>query len=98
MAQTLQPAPGGEASYATLARLLTAFYAIEPPLDPRQVHAWHKRSTKNKAGQPFPAPARDVPDPKRGQPHHMFSARAVLEWYEPGVPGPNGKDWRVPGE
>lgn len=94
--QTAGPPRGGEASYATLARVLTAFYGLDPALQSRQVHQWFRRETKNKAGDPFPLPVRTVPEARRGQPHYLFSVREVLAWYEPGVPDQHGKGWKIP--
>jgi len=91
------PAIGGEAGYATLARLLTAFYAVNPPLDSRQVHQWFRRETKNKDGKPFPRPVREIENPRRGQPRYMFNVPEVLNWYAPGVPGKFGVGWKEPG-
>lgn len=93
---TARPADGGEAGYATLARLLTAYYAISPPLGNRQVHQWHRRRTKNKLGEPFPEPVRETVNPRRGQPRYLFGVRAVLNWYAAGVPEQHGQGWRVP--
>jgi hypothetical protein len=93
--EDLKTTPGGEAGYAVLAHILSAFYAVGD-LDNRQVYVWHKRGTKNKAGEPFPAPVREVENHRRGQPRYFFSVRAVLAWYEPGVPDKYGKGWRVP--
>lgn len=90
------PASGGEAGYATLARLLTAFYAVDPPIDSRQVHQWHRRETKNKNGRPFPRPVREADNPRRGQSRYLFSVREALDWYGAGVPGKHGVGWKEP--
>jgi hypothetical protein len=93
----MKPASGGEAGYAVLARVLSAFYAIDPPLDARQVYAWAERRTENKKGVPWPDPVREIEHPKRGQPRYLFSVRAALEWYAAGVPDLYGKGWREQG-
>jgi hypothetical protein len=92
--QELTPASGGEAGYATLARLLSAFYAAE--VESRQVYAWHTRETRNKDGEPFPAPVRENVKMRRGQARYMFSVPQVLAWFGKGVPGEHGKGWLVP--
>ena len=84
----------GEASYAVVARVLNAMFSPDAPVSSSQVHAWFKRETKNKDGVPFPRPAREVPEPKRGQPHFLFSVAAVADWYRAGVPDVNNKGWR----
>lgn len=91
-----EPARGGEAGYATLAKVLSAWFALDPPLDSRQVHQWHLRGTLNKDGEPFPGPVREVAEPKRGQPRWLFDVPAAIAWYSKGVPDLHGKGWRVP--
>jgi hypothetical protein len=74
------------ASYTRLAGILTKRYDIWPPLDRRQVYAWSRRHTLNKAGAPFPRPVAIRDDAPRTQPRRMFDVREVLCWYRPGVP------------
>jgi hypothetical protein len=95
--EEMQPASGGAASYAVLAHIITAFYNVEPPVYSRQVHAWFRRGTRNRAGVKFPDPVRENEAPRRGQPHYLFPVRDVLEWYGAGVPAGHGGGWRVPG-
>jgi hypothetical protein len=80
------PTPGGEAGYAVLARLITAYFAVNPPVDPRQVYSWHHRETKNRDGEPFPGPVSTDTATLRTQPRYLFSVTAVLDWYGKGVP------------
>jgi hypothetical protein len=94
----LKPARGGSASYGVLAHIITAFYDVEPPVYSRQVHAWYRRGTLNRAGVKFPDPVHENQNTRRGQPHYMFSVPAVLDWYGAGVPAGHGGGWRVPGE
>jgi hypothetical protein len=86
----------GLASYAVLARVLTALFAVDPPLDSRQVYAWHTRATRNKDGQAFPRPAQENAGARRGQPRYLFSVSAVASWYSAGVPDEHGKGWIIP--
>lgn len=88
--------PPGEASYATLARLLNVLYSLDPPIDNRQVHAWHERQTKNKDGKAFPPPSTVYHDAKRGQPKQLFSVIEVMEWFEAGTPLQHGAGWTEP--
>jgi len=90
------PAIGGEAGYAVMARLVTAFYAISPPIDSRQVHQWFRRGTKNKDGVPFPRPTREEAHPRRGQTRYFFNVPEVLNWYAAGVPDKYGVGWKEP--
>lgn len=85
----------GLASYAVLARVLTAMFD-GPEVDARQVYMWYSRATKNKDGDPFPRPAEENVDARRGQPRYLFSVSAVASWYVAGVPGKNGQGWVIP--
>lgn len=95
----MTPNEPGEASYAVLARVLNAMFGWE--LDNRHVANWADRRTRNKDGVPFPDPVREVPAPRRGQPHWLFSVQAVIEWARAGVPGESANQhdgkWKVPG-
>ena len=83
---TVTAGTGGMASFAILARVLNADLGLDPPVDRRQVWAWHDRGTKNRLGEPFPAPVRELADRKRGQPGKEFSVREVLGWARGGLP------------
>jgi hypothetical protein len=74
------------ASYTRLAEILTKRYDIWPPLDRRQVYAWDKRHTLNKAGVPFPHPVIIYANVPRTRPSREFNVREVMCWYRPGVP------------
>lgn len=79
----------GEASYATLAHVINATCAPDPPVGRQQVYAWHTRIPRimNMAGAEFPQPVRTIPDNDRrqGQPSVFFSTSEVLHWYGCGV-------------
>ena len=88
----------GEASYATLARVLTALFDGRPPVARQNVRSWHLRGTVNKDGKKFPAPVREAGNPRHGQARYLFSTAEVIKWAAPGVPerGSNQKQaaWR----
>jgi hypothetical protein len=98
----LSPVKGGEASYAVLARVLSAMYSPGRQIDRRQVATWHQRHTVNKKGEPFPEPVRVNQDAKRGQPKNLFDVPAVVAWYSAGIPcrGSNQHEqkWKGPGQ
>ena len=86
---SIRPAEGGEAGFSVLAHVLTAWFALDPPMDRRQVTAWSKRGSRNRDGKPFPQPVRVIEGVKPPQPSRLFSVREVLDWYAAGLPETN---------
>lgn len=89
-----EPVPGALASPGVLARLITAYYAPDKPVDRRQVAAWAGRGTVNQAGVKFPGPEQVNEQAKRGQPHKLYSVARVLDWYGAGVPCRGSNQWQ----
>ena len=87
MADEFRAQPG-EATYATLAHVINAVCAPDPPVVRQQVYNWaHRPNTVNNAGEPFPAPVRELPEAEghKGQPGRFYSTAQVLDWYKAGV-------------
>lgn len=80
------PTSGG---YSAVARHLTQVFALDPPLDRRQVYDWARRRTVNAAGHTFPRPAAELPAaPCR--PRLVWHLGEVAWWYRGGPPGRRG--------
>jgi hypothetical protein len=89
----IRPAEGGEGGFAVCARILNAWFALDPPLDSRQIELWNRRRTRNRDGEPFPEP-RVIEGAKPPQPSRLFSVRDVVAWYAAGVPDKYGVGWK----
>jgi hypothetical protein len=81
--------------YSTVAAELNRRFAADPPIDRRQVAAWHKRGTANRTGQLPPEPVETRPMPPRTTPRYLFETGDWVAWTRPGVPGPRNKGWRI---
>jgi hypothetical protein len=77
--------------YADTGRALTEHFGR--PFGRGQIELWHRRGTKNHAGEPFPEPAYTIPDALPRQPRKLFDSDQVIAWVSRGIPGPHGDGW-----
>lgn len=79
--------------YAAVAAVLNQRFGPQPPVSRSRVYHWHIRQSRNHLGQVPPAPVEEHPEHKRTQPRFVFDTADWVAWFEPGVPGRNGKGW-----
>jgi len=86
----------GLGSYSRVADALTIHFRLDPPLDRRQIETWHKRRTRNAAGDRPPEPVTELDDPRPRTPHVLFDIAAWKTWMTPGTPAPHGVGFETP--